>query len=123
MSDKNKNPAPRQEWEIDALRAVPDRLVADIVGDAYRGISKSASMISEKQRSSEPERLASGSTAEVKPPPGIDIIDRMCAEQDRLDRAAAIRQRVEADWIEHLLEKPSRVAKDYNPYSKEWLDK
>jgi hypothetical protein len=35
-------------------------------------------------RSSEEKPRASGGTVELKPPPGIDVIDRMCAEQDYL---------------------------------------
>jgi hypothetical protein len=39
----------------------------------------------------------------LSPPSGIDHIDRMCEAQDRTDRAAAIRQRIENEWIEDLM--------------------
>ena len=55
----------------------------------------------------------------MKPPPGIDIIDRMCAEQDRANRAAAIRQKVENEWIEsHFRRDPYKAATEYNPFDK-----
>src|SRR5215469_15410581 len=78
-----------QPYQVRANRAVPDSLIRDIVGDSRRGPAAPSSLASHSQ-SSEPERPASGGAVEVRPPAGIDYIDRMCAEQDRADRAAAI---------------------------------
>jgi hypothetical protein len=39
----------------------------------------------------------------------------MCLEQDRRDRAAAIRQQVETAWIESHFENGPRVESEYNP--------
>jgi hypothetical protein len=94
-----------QPYQVRANRAVPDRLIRDLVADARKGISQSASMIPDRQRSEDKPRAPSGGTVEIKPPPGIDIIDRMCEAQSRADRAAAIRQRIENDWIESHFEK------------------
>ena len=52
----------------------------------------------------------------VQPPSGIDYIDQMCDAQDRADRAAAIRQRIENDWIESHFEKGPRIEVEYNPF-------
>jgi hypothetical protein len=110
----------RQEWELEAERAVPTSLIRDVVGDAYKGISQSTSQLL-PSRTQEKPRPASGGTMELKPPPGIDIIDRMCEAQDRADRAAAVRVRIETELVEAMMEnKISYKAKtEYNPYSRE----
>jgi len=59
----------------------------------------------------------------VNPPSGIDYIDRMCAEQSRADRAAAIRQRMEAEWIDFHFEKGPRIESEYNPLDNARLKK
>ena len=59
----------------------------------------------------------------VNPPSGIDYIDRMCAEQSRADRAAAIRQRMEAEWIDFTLKKGPRIESEYNPLDNARLKK
>jgi hypothetical protein len=107
----------REEWQRDAMRAVPDALVADIVSDARRGISQSASLIPDKQRAAEEPRAASGGTIPVQSPPGVRWIDQQVEVQNRIDHAAAIRQRVEAEWIEAHFQKGSRVKTDYDPFS------
>jgi hypothetical protein len=111
---------PRQEWQRDALRAVPDALVRDIVSDAYRGISKSASMIPDKQRAAEEPRAASGGTIPVQQPAGVRWVDAQCDYADRQERIAAIRQRIENEWIEEKLDrsKPSKVRSEYNPIAR-----
>ena len=113
---------PRQEWEQDALRAVPNRLVADIVSDARRGISQSASLIPEKQRAAEAERPVSGGVIERGPPPGINYIDRMCDAADRADQIARARVELENRWIESHFEKGPRIERDYNPFAKPEMD-
>ena len=92
-----------QPYQVRATQAVGDRLMADIVADARKGISQSASMISDRQRSEEKPRPASGGSMPIQPPPGINIIDRMCDAQDRIDRAAAMRVRVETELAEALM--------------------
>jgi hypothetical protein len=39
----------------------------------------------------------------VKPPPGIDTIDRMVEAQDRADRAAAVRVRIQTELMEAMM--------------------
>jgi hypothetical protein len=105
----------RAEWQLDAERAVPTSLVRDIVGDAYRGISQSASLIPPRQRAAEEAPIPSGGIAPLAQPPGIAIIDAMCEAADKRDRINAIRQRVENAWIESHFEKGPRVAREYHP--------
>jgi hypothetical protein len=111
----------RQEWELDAERAVPTSLIRDIVSDAYRGIPQTTSMIPDRQRAQDRPRAASGGTAPLTPPPGINYIDRMCEAQDRVDRAAAIRVRIETELVEAAMANKisNRVQSEYNPYSRD----
>jgi hypothetical protein len=92
-----------QPFVVRATQAVGDRLVKDIVADAYRGISQSASMIPPSREPAKPKGSGWVDPAPVTSPPGISTIDAMCEAQDRADRAAAIRQRIENEWIEHLM--------------------
>lgn len=80
-------------------------------------IPTSASMIPDQQRSEDRPRPANGGTVEVKPPPGIEIIDRMVEAQTHKERIAALRQQLENDWIEGLLEKKTshRARFEYSP--------
>src|SRR5262249_28899293 len=92
----------RQEWELEAERAVPTSLLRDIVGDAINGISQSTSLIPPRQRSEAEPR--NGGTTPIGPPPGIAIIDQLCEAQDRIDRAAVARVRIETALVEAVLE-------------------
>jgi hypothetical protein len=78
-------------------------------------------MIPPKQRAAEEPRAASGGTIPVQSPPGIRWVDQQADAQDRLDRAAAIRQRVEAEWFETRFRKASRVQSEYDPFSSDRL--
>jgi hypothetical protein len=119
MTEKQK-PEPLPEWARDAVAAEPVGFMREVVNDAYRGISQTASLIPPRQRSEEKPRQVSGGTVEVKPPPGIDLIDRMCIQQDRLDRAAAVRVRVETEAVERAMaEGTSRRARtEYEPLAR-----
>jgi len=88
---------------------------------SYRGISKSASLIPDKQRDAEEPRAVSGGTVPVQSPPGVRWVDQQVEAQDRIDRAAAIRQRVEAEWIEEHFQKGPRVRSEYDPFSPDRL--
>src|SRR5215469_15317228 len=80
-----------EPYKVRASNAVGDRLIKDIVADARRGISQSASMIPDRQRSSAEAQQGNGwvEPAPLKPPAGIEHIDRLVAQQDRADCAAA----------------------------------
>ena len=109
-----------EPYQVRAIGAVDDRLMADIVSDARRGIPQTTSLIPDRQRSEEKPRPPSGGTVPLQPPPGIEHIDRMVAHQDRIDRAAAIRVRIETELAEAALRDriSNRVQSDYNPYSR-----
>jgi hypothetical protein len=109
-----------QPFQVRANRAVSDQLMRDIVNDSRGGVTQRSSLA--RLPRSEP-RAPSGGTVEVKPPPGIDYIDRMCEAQSRTERAAAIRQRIENEWIEALMgnKTPHKAATEYNPFDKKRL--
>src|SRR6516225_10022736 len=89
-----------QPYQLRAANAVGDRLVKDLVADAYKGISQSASMLRPSREPPKPKGNGWVDPAPVKPPSGIEYVDRLCDQQSRAERAAAIRQRIENDWIE-----------------------
>ena len=76
--------------ELKMHNAVPDDLLRDIVADSRKGISQSASMIPTNERAEPRTRHTNGwvETKPLAPPPGINLIDRMCLAQDAKDRAA-----------------------------------
>jgi hypothetical protein len=111
------------EWAVDAERAVPTSLIRDVVSDAYRGISQSASMLPPHMRSEDKPRPASGGTVPIQPPPGINYIDQMCEAQSRADRLAAIKQRIEHAWIEAHFDNGPRIETEYNPFARENMEK
>src|SRR6516165_5991927 len=80
-------------YKVRAANAVGDRLVADLVADARRGISQSASMI---PPSREPAKPRGNGWIEATPlkPPDTRWVDAQCDAQDKRDRAMALRQRI-----------------------------
>ena len=91
---------------------------------ANRNIPTSASMLPPDQQHAEgPPRAPSGGTVPIGPPPGIEIIDRMCDAQDRKDRLAAIRQATENAWIESHFERGPRIETEHDPFSAENMKK
>ena len=90
-------------YKLRANKAVGDRLVRDIVSDLRAPISQSTSLIGRRRES--PPTKGSGwvDAAPVTPTGGIGLIDKMVEAQSRVDKLAAIKQRLEADWIEQQL--------------------
>jgi hypothetical protein len=129
MSQKKQPPAPEPapvvnapvvnetlEWQRDMQRAVPSRLVSDLVNDFRRGPAGPSS-IAGARSVNEPPRAPSGGTVEVRPPDGLRWIDQMCDHADRQAQVAAIRQRIENEWVEGILDrsKPNRAKSEYSP--------
>jgi hypothetical protein len=75
-----------------------DATMRDVIADARRGISPSASMIPD-QRAAEEQRPASGGTTEVRPPPGLTYVDALCDAADRRDRAVALKEKIETELL------------------------
>jgi hypothetical protein len=73
------------------LEATPDRLMADIVNDQRRGVTPPSSMAAAPNARAEP-RKGTGwvDSAPLKPPPGVDILDRMMDAQDAKDRSELV---------------------------------
>jgi hypothetical protein len=75
-----------EPWKLAMIEAVPSEVVRDILRDNWRA-SQVAAAAPQPQRGSgwvEP--------APLKPPPGVELIDRMCAAEDRQWRAERARQ-------------------------------
>lgn len=91
-----------------------------IVTNAH--IPTSASMIPDRQRAAETPRAPSGGTAPLTQA-YIREVDAVAEGFARADRIAAIRQAVENAHIESHFEKGPRIEHDYNPISREQLEK
>ena len=121
MTDQKQKPAPLQEWQQDAIRAVNDRLVRDLVSDFRRGPSVRSSLASRPNQPSEPERRASGGTVPITAVPGVSHMDAIAESFARRDRAVRVQQEMELAEVERRLERknPHKAATEYNPYSRE----
>jgi hypothetical protein len=109
-------------YKVRAANAVGNRLVRDLVNDFRRPISQSASPIPPaREKSVRPKGSGWQDAQPVSQPPGINIIDKMCDEQDRAAKIASIRQRAENAWIESHFDKKPRVQSDYNPFDRRRL--
>jgi hypothetical protein len=103
--------------EGEALRRVQkniSRVMVDVLSDARKGISESASMI--PQRANETPRTPSGGSVPIEQPPGLRWVDQQLDAQAEKDRAALVRQRMEDAWFEARFDKGPRVEHDYNPF-------
>jgi hypothetical protein len=96
-----------------AQRAIPNSLARDLMADARRGISNSASMIPDRERS-KPVQRGSGWTPDVpiKQPPGAEpggLIDRMVeADTQRQRHEAQVKINMQAAEELRLLELQQR---------------
>jgi hypothetical protein len=70
-----------EPWQVEAARAVPDKLVADLVSDAYR----SNPVTGGKSMAEKPQPKGTGwqTPSPLTPQPGINIIDDMCIADDQ----------------------------------------
>jgi hypothetical protein len=109
-----------QPYQVRATQAVGDKLVADIVADARRGIPQSASMIPPSREPAKPKGTGWVEAAPLKSP-DTRWIDAQIDAQDQRDRAAAVRVRVETELAEAMMrDKISYKAKtEYHPYSRD----
>jgi len=121
---EQKKPAAPPEWVRDAVAAEPKGFMADII-QASRQRSNSASLIPDRMRSDDKPRPVSGGTTELKGVPGIDAMDRIAAGFAYQDRMAALKVKVETDWLEYQLEqaKGAHVEHEYDPFDREHLEK
>jgi hypothetical protein len=118
MTDQKQKPAPLEEWQEAAIRAVPDSLVRAIADDFRRGPAAPSSLAGPTQ--SEKPRPPSGGTAKLTVP-YVNHVDAIGESFARRDRAIAHQQAMELAWTEKLLGRrnPNKVATEYNPYSRE----
>src|SRR5262249_8859476 len=109
-------------YKVRAANAVGDRLVKDIVADAYRGISQTASMIPPSREPAKPKGTGWVEAPLIKAP-DTRWIDAQTAAQDQRDRTAAIRARVESAWIESHFDKGPRIESEYEPFDSAHMKK
>jgi hypothetical protein len=92
-----------QPWQVLAMRATPDNLMRDLVADSRTRASEPRSMAVLPE--SEPNPVTKGTgwaePAPLQPPPGQDLIDRLCSAQDRTDRLAEL-QKLGIDQLQAL---------------------
>jgi hypothetical protein len=79
-----------EPWELDMAKAVPDRVVRDIVSDA-RSLGGKPSSIAASNKTNEkgePQERGTGWAKEqpLRPPEGVEWIDRLVDAQDERDR-------------------------------------
>jgi len=82
------------ETTLRMYKAAPDSLVRDIVNDLRSGPARPSSIIPDNNRSG-PAAPGSGWQKErpLRAPEGIDLIDRMCANADALERIQTAHER------------------------------
>jgi hypothetical protein len=78
------------EWQQETADQVPTSLIQDLVADSRRS-SRPSSMMEEKQKPIEKKGSGWNEAIPLKPQPGISVIDAMCEEQSRKDKAELVR--------------------------------
>ena len=78
-----------EPWQLEMAKFVPDKVVREIVSDNRRSSGKPSSLAaSNKTEDREPQERGTGCPKErpIRPPEGVEWVDRLCEQQDRLDR-------------------------------------
>jgi hypothetical protein len=111
--------APRSEWEVDMVKAVPGNLVSDLVSDFRRGPAGPSS-IAGSQSTSEPQPRVSGGTGPLWIPGARSKYwAELPEEKERAERIAQ-QQTLENAAIEEKFQGgKSKIQSDYDPYSRE----
>jgi hypothetical protein len=106
-----------QPYQVRATHAVGDLLVKDLVADAYKGISASASMIPPSREPAKPKGNGWVDAAPLKGPDTRWCDRQMDAQdaQDKCDRMQRLRQQAESAYIEAHFDKGPRIESEYNP--------
>jgi hypothetical protein len=82
------------EYVVEAARSVPTDVVRSIVDDFRRGPSQPSSLgTTPEKKPTEPKQKTGWQEATpLQQPPGIDLIDRMVAVQDKINAAQKIQE-------------------------------
>jgi hypothetical protein len=82
-----------QEWEVEMSKAVPDDLVRSLVNDFKHGPSLPSSMAQKPGPTAEVKRGTGWQEdTPLRQPPGVDLIDRMVATQDKINAAQKVQE-------------------------------
>jgi len=120
---KDEKQKPLQEWQRDLVANEPKGFMQDII-QASRQRSQSASLLPDRLRSEDKPRAPSGGTVPIESPPGLQYVDRLCEAAARNDRLAALKVKVETDWLFQLEQtKGPRIESEFNPFDRENMRK
>jgi hypothetical protein len=77
----------------------------DLVNDFRRPLSQSGSMLAPNERNTAPVELGTGwvDAPQLRPSPGVDLVDKLCQAQDRRDRAE--KMKVEIDMHAYAMQR------------------
>jgi hypothetical protein len=105
-----------QPYQVRATQAVGDRLVKDLVSDAYRGISQTASMIPDSARTPAPPTKTGDGWVEARPLVPARGLWATETEEEKQARIARL-QDAENREIERRVsrEKPYKAKTEYDP--------
>src|SRR5262245_19130318 len=93
------------ERQQEMANSVDDALVRDLVSDFRLGPSPPSSMAA-KPATSEPKKGTGWqAAAPLEQPPGIDLMDAMMDQQDKIDKAERVRKALELAAISRRAEK------------------
>jgi hypothetical protein len=113
------------EWQRDLIKTCPDDLMKSIVEDNRRGgdIHGRASAFPKATNQPSEERPRSNNgwadSPEIKPPPGVSLIDAMCAQEDLNFRLQRIKELGEAAAVQRALTEAQGKAQAEQPKPKD----
>jgi hypothetical protein len=79
------------EWQLEMANAVGTDLLRDLVADSKRN-SQPSSMIAKPKIDEAPRGSWGTGSVPLAQPPGVDLIDRMVATQDKLNAAQKVQE-------------------------------
>jgi hypothetical protein len=86
-----------EPWQVEAMQAVDDKLMAEIVSDFRRGPSQPSGLLGPSKP--EPVKRSAAVERPLESPPGVAILDRL---MDNIDAADRRRKEALAQSVERL---------------------
>ena len=94
MDDARRNAALAAEarrrglepWQLEAMQAVDDKLMREIVNDQRQGVSQPSSLIAEPKGEPKPKGTGWVEPRPLESPPGTNYVDALCDAADAADR-------------------------------------
>jgi hypothetical protein len=95
--------------ELEKIQRSISQTMADAIGDAYRGISQSASMVPDSAREAEAPRAPGAGSVPLGPPPGVEHVDAIAAAFEQRERLEDLLKR--RALVRELVDQPEPVKK------------